>query len=276
MRFFLAVLTVAAIGLVALGVIYILPGLSFIAAFCFFLSMKKCETDKLDKEYQDYIDNGKFMEGRLRQKYHEDVEEYKNFEKTKIPEWFDQEKYAKELMIYSHCLGNSSFFGELHQWSEGGKATPSRGEYHANNYGLPTQKRFEPLRNYFKTPEDLCIFFEIFSEIEIDEAERGVGEIIMAMYKTNPHDEEIQKYIQHFHNDLMSNTKTCRVPFAAHKYLLPISENDIKCKFVSKEEFAPNSRAMIEAHSDKICSVAYLIIGIVSTVISIMYNISVS
>ena len=105
MRFFLAVLTVAAIGLVALGVIYVLPGLSFIAAFCFFLSMKKCETDKLDKEYQDYIDNGKFMEGRLRQKYHEDVEEYKNFEKTKIPEWFDQEKYAELLL---KCIEDNS------------------------------------------------------------------------------------------------------------------------------------------------------------------------
>lgn len=222
MRFFLAVLTVTAIGIVLSGSIIVAPMGAIIIAIWGYWKAAGYEED-LKKEYEEYK---RAYKQKVDKRYAEDFlrakQNYKpHLFNIKVPTWFNQEKYRDTLFENRETI----------------------------------QER--TVNSIVKNERFISAFYEIpiITDNELYYRTMEFGTCLHVLYKLNPEDETIIEYIQKFHNFDFDEWV-----YLENKFHEP---DKPEYKYLSLEEFRPNSRAAEERKANLIGATLTMIAGII-------------
>lgn len=202
MRFFLAVLTVAAIGLALAGFALTAPLCAIMTAIWAYWKAGNYKKN-LEKEYEEYKE-------RRREEFRNSLGYNPRPYNIKVPTWFDQEKYGTLVLNNEEKNVTIDGFDELY--------TVDYKYFVTAFYEIPSNPESACYTVGKILNKDLCNLIEKF------------GIRLAKLYKSNPNDSELKKYMQKVH-DLDFDSEWVYLEDPRYK------SDILKCKYLTLEEF---------------------------------------
>lgn len=246
MSFFLAIITVAAIGVMLIGFYALGPIIMIITGFYYLYKSGGCEED-LVQEYKKY-----------KKEREEELSKALNYTPYLyyVPTWFDQGKYAKRMLENQGKYEDEMIENNL--LKDIAKSQTYTGNYKTKDlfnsafYEIP----FDPERicPCYKAGEAISYENIIYSAIS------DFGIRLAMLYEDDPNDETLKEYVQKVHN----------LDFGKWVYLEDprYKEDSANFKYLTYEEFKTmtNPIAPEESKKNLKIGITFLIIGILTFV----------